>query len=128
MFPLHVVLLGPVAGPAARACAASLLGHTLLEALLHGMRHPPFVCAYVPAGSFKRAAPIYLAGILIGCYAFAAIERAALASRTGIAILIAALALTAILLRRGDRASRRNPNDIEIDEAPEGAVRLGLGG
>jgi hypothetical protein len=125
LLPLHVVLLGPQLAGLHAVCGL-LLAQTLLEALCYGMRHPPFVCAYVPAGSFKRAAPIYFAGIVVGCLAFAALERAAFHSEIGTGILLAALVAIALVLRWRDGHSRREPVDVEIDQAPDGAVRLDL--
>lgn len=125
MLPLHVVLLGRDLALLHALCGFAL-AVTLLEALLHGIRHPPFVCAYVPGGSFKRAAPIYLVGLVTGCYLFAALERTAFTSRTGSAVLFAALGLTTMFLRWRDRASRHEAPDLEIDLAPDAAVTMDL--
>jgi hypothetical protein len=122
LFPLHVALLGQHVAVLHALCGLAL-AITVLEALVCGMRQPAFVCTYVPAGSFKRAAPIYLVGILTGCYAFAGFERAALGSRTGAAILFATLGLVTIVLRWRDRAARQKAPDLELDLAPGAAVQ-----
>jgi hypothetical protein len=127
MAPLHVVLLGPQLAVLHALCGAAL-AVSMLEALTCGMRLPPFVCAYVAAGSFKRAAPIYLAGMVTGCYAFAGIERAAFHSAPGGAALIASLGLAALLLRWRDRAARHDAPHVDIDLAPDAAVTMDLRG
>ena len=127
MWPLHVVLLGRDLALLHALCGLAF-SITLLDLLMHGMRHPPFVCAYVPAGSFKRAAPIYLAGVVVGCYLFAGFERAAFTSRAGSAILFGTLGLLTMFLRWRDRAARHQAPDIEVDLAPDAAVTMDLRG
>ena len=122
LVPLHVVLLGPQAAALHALCGLAF-AIALLEALTHAMRHPAFVCAYVPAGSFKRAAPIYLAAAVIGCYAFAGIERAAITTATRAAALLAALGLLTLVLRWRDRRARAARVDIDIELSPEPAVQ-----
>jgi hypothetical protein len=122
LLPLHVVLLGRETAALHALCGLAL-AITLLEALTCGMRHPPFVCAYVPAGSFKRAAPIYLVGTFIACYLFGAIERRALESASGSAVLLGVLGLMTGVLRWRDRATRHQAPDLEIDPGPEPAVQ-----
>lgn len=127
MLPMHAVVMGLEAAVWHAFCGL-VLAIALLEALLHGMRHPAFVCAYVPAGSFKRAAPIYLAGLIVGCYAFAGLERAAFRSATGCVLLIGALAAFTLVLRQRDRRLRGEQTDIEIDLAPDAAQTIDLRG
>jgi hypothetical protein len=122
LLPLHVVLLGWSTGLLHALCGFAL-ATVLLEALFYGIGHPPFICAYVPAGSFKRAMPIYFAGVVVGCSLIAGIERAAISHRHGSAILLATLAVVALALGWGDRRGRQTPVDVEIDLAPDPAVQ-----
>lgn len=125
LFPAHVVLFG-LETALLHAAAGLAFAFALLAALCHRMAHPPFVCAYVPATSMKRAAPIYLAGLLLACHVFAGFERAALRSTTGFVVLVGALIGLALLLGLRDRRDSSDAPPIEIDQTPEGAVRLGL--
>jgi MFS family permease len=127
MLPLHVILLGPRLAMLHALCGLAI-AVVLLDALTCGLRRLPFVCAYVAAGSFKRAAPIFLAGGLVGCYAFAGIERAASQRALGVAALIAVLGLVAWLLRWWGRAGRHDAPDLDIDLAPDAVVTMDLRG
>lgn len=125
--PLHVVVFG-ARGALLHALCGLLTSWLLLEALCYGLRQPPFACGYLPAGSFKRAAPIYLAAVIVSCYTFAGIERAAITSDVGAAVLFATLLGGGFLIRMLDRRSRQHPVEIDIDEMPETFQRLDLSG
>ena len=79
----------------------------------------------MPLPFVHRNAPIYLAGVVVGCYAFAGIERAASRSSLGSAALIATLGLITFVLRWRDRAAMRGeqPFDgVEIVVAREEGI------
>jgi hypothetical protein len=71
----------------------------------------------------KRAMPMYAAGVLAGCYVFAAIERLAMTSAAGFAVLAASLVAALVLLRWRDAIARRHSVPLEIEAPPDGAMQ-----
>lgn len=112
--PLHALALGPSLALAHIGCGI-LLALVLLEIAFLGYRHVPFASSYVPSGNAIGRSPLYLVAFLVATYAFAWLERLALASASG--MLILGICMT--LLLAGLRAASiwRHTTRVAIDWA-----------
>jgi hypothetical protein len=111
------------------ALCGLLIALCILEGLLLGWRKLPFASSYIPTSVLKSLVPIYVVTFLLATYAFAWIERLALTSPIGSAVLIVLLATVFAGLRWTDVWQRRTRIDIELDELPAPATqRLNLSG
>lgn len=124
VFPLIAFALGP--SLALQHAAIGFAGAVLLlEVLLLNYQKIPFTCALVPDESLKALGPIYLVAFVVGAFAFARTQSAALVSAPATITLIAQLLAAAVVCRLIKRWLPR-PGQVEFDAAPEGAQQLGL--
>jgi len=127
LMPVHAVLWGPRVAALHFTCGF-LWALVLVEFLLLGFEKLPFTCSHVPgSANVKVFGALYVAGFLAYSYGFAALERFALASAMGSALLVAGLlvALAGLSVYRRRLLSRR-PGFV-FDELPDPAVvTLGL--
>jgi hypothetical protein len=124
VFPLVAAVLDPLT--AAAHAALGVVGALLmLEALLMTYDNIPFTCSLVPNETLKALAPIYFFAFVLGAFAFARTESAALISLPATATLIAQLA-TAIVVLKLVRRWRGYAARVEFDAVPERTQQLGL--
>jgi hypothetical protein len=126
LFPLYAWMFG--SGVAlVHFVSGVLVLFALLDALLLGFRKLPFACSYVPDGSLKALAPIYVLGFLAATYGLVWLERLALGSAAGTVGFLGGLTTLVVSLRVVDFFQRRQRSLIDFDELPEPATqRLGL--
>ncbi len=127
LLPAQAILWGPRVA-LLHFAAGSLWAAILLEVLLLGFRKLPFASSHVPgSANVKVFGAAYFVGFLAYAYGFASLERAALDSGAGTAILLGALtfALTSLAIYRARLLSRRR--GFVFDEfADPAVVTLGL--
>ena len=126
LLPLHVLLFEPIT-----AVIHSLLGFLFATAILDlmflGYRKLPFACSHVPIENPKLLWPAAAASFLVVAYGFGYIERLALATPTGKAVLGAMLGAIVLVTKLIDRAQRRERLPVNFHEGPAPATqRLGL--
>jgi hypothetical protein len=126
LLPLNVAFFGVITA-LVHSLYCFLFTVAVLDALFLGYRKMPFACSYLPLGDPKLVWPIGAIIFLLVPYAFAYIERSALASPSSAVMFGAALGAIALLIKAADRARRRERWPITFDEAPALATqRLGL--
>jgi hypothetical protein len=126
LLPLHILLFGPVT-----AVIHSLLGLLFATATLDGMflgyRKLPFACSHVPIENPRLLWPAAAASFLVVAYSFGYIERFALQTLTGTAVLGAILGAIVLMTKLIDRAQRCERRPVNFHEGPVPATqRLGL--
>ena len=126
LFPLGVSILG-IRDALAHAAIGVMFAVALMEVLFVRTRQLPLVSQYVPGGNLKKLGPIGVIAFFVFAYTFATIERAALASTEGTAIMFGALAAIFVAARVADRWKARDRVAIAFEEPPEIATQwLGL--
>jgi hypothetical protein len=128
LLPLHMWFL-PERTVAAHLAVGAIFSIAAVEALFTGFRTVPFAASYVPAGNVKALGPIGFVTFVLFVSGFARIERAALATDEGLAMLVAGLFSIAIGFRLLDIWLRRGRVVKAFEDAPEPATQwLGLSG
>lgn len=124
--PIYAMSLG-LRRAGAHALLGTLLGAVLLQLSMLGADRLPLACAYVPSGTLKTRGPVYLFVGVAVIYWIGWLERAALASVTGLGTFVAvATTIYAVLGFIGSRqADARNPGEVEAPP-DETTQRLGL--
>jgi hypothetical protein len=126
LLPLHVALFGFAVG-LVHALLGCLFAVAALDAVFISYRKVPFACAYLPLGDPKLLWSGGAAALLLVPYAFAVVERAALASPLRTAGFAAALCGIVLAIRIIDRVRRRERQQLDFDERPAPPTqRLGV--
>ncbi|MEZ5404140.1 MAG: serine hydrolase domain-containing protein [Bryobacteraceae bacterium] len=117
-------VIWPVWAAAVHLVALSLLGIVLVEISLASFPKIPFTCSYQPGKSgFNIAALAYVA-VALPVVTAARLERQALRSPEGVAILLAALAAAAFAARwRNSLSGQEEGRMLEFDDRAEPAVQ-----
>jgi len=103
--------------------AGLLAGMIVLELLLITFRRPAFACSYLPGGVKAPLLPFALAGFAGVTYAFATIERIALANEGGTWRLLIGLAIAMSAARAIDLWKRRRRIGVVFNELPDPATQ-----
>ncbi len=128
LLPLHLWLLSRDTAITHFAIGA-VFSVVVVEALFVGFRNIPFAASYTPAGNVKTLGPLAFVAFVLFLNAFVRIERAALDTLDGSAILLASLAIAVGLLRVLDLWVQRGRQPLTFDDQPEVATQwLGLSG
>lgn len=119
---LHVIVLGPrlamLHGAIGLALAALAIG-----ASFHREQRLAFVSTYPPGGNVKLRGVLALAAVWVASFAFAALERSALASVPGTLTLLTALVAPSFVLSVIERRTRRVGSTLEIEDRETQAVQ-----
>jgi len=126
LFPAHLLMWG--ARVALLHFTAGLLASlAVAAALFSGFRKIPFTCSSVPGKSSVRLAwPIYVLLFLAGTFGLAAVERVALETPTGSALLLGILFVILILLGIRGRWKAAAARSLVFFEEPDRTQALGL--
>ena len=126
LLPLHVALFGFATG-LVHAFLGCLFSVAALDALFLGYRKVPFACTYLPLGDPKLLWSGGAAALLVVPYAFALVERAAVASPAPTVALAATLSGFVLAIKIFDRVRRRERQQLDFDERPAPPTqRLGV--
>jgi hypothetical protein len=126
LLPLHILIFGPVIA-VIHSLFGFLFATATLDGLFLGYRKLPFACSHVPIENPKLLWPAAAASFLLVAYGFGYIERFALETLTGTAVLGAILVAIVLMTKFIDRAQRRERRPVNFHEGPVPATqRLGL--
>jgi hypothetical protein len=118
----HALVLGPrIAG--LHLLFGIVIALILIDLLLLGVRTLPFVSSYEPPTNMKFVLPMGIILFFAFSYGLAAIERAALRSPDGMAVLLGVFVLVFAALRAADVWQRRTRIPIEWTEMPASAAQ-----
>lgn len=127
LLPAHLWVLGAGTG-LAHLAAGLVVALGLMEFLFLRPRAYPLVASYVPVANLKFAGPLVVAGVLLGAYALAYVERLLLTSARATVISLAVAAALLMLARLIDRWAAGAAPEMTFEELPEDVLRLDLGG
>jgi hypothetical protein len=126
LLPLHVALFGFVVG-LVHGLLGCLFSMAALDAVFLTYRKVPFACTYLPLGDPKLLWSGGAAALLLVPYAFALVERTALASPVRAAGFAAALGGIVLAIKVVDAVRRRERQQLDFDERPAPPTqRLGV--
>jgi hypothetical protein len=126
LIPLAVSALGR-RGALAHAAIGLMFAIAAIEVAFVRAQQLPLVSQYVPGGNFKKVGPIGGIAFFVFAYIFAAIERRALASVEGTAIMLGVLAAIFVVARVVDVWKRDARATAAFEEPPDTATQwLGL--
>jgi len=126
LLPLHVALFGFVVG-LVHALLGCLFSVAALDAVFLSYRKAPFACTYLPLGDPKLLWSGGASALLLVPYAFALVERAALAAPVSAAAFAATLGGIVLAIKIIDGVHRREREQVDFDERPAPPTqRLGV--
>jgi hypothetical protein len=126
LLPLHVLAMGPMLA-VLHSSFGLLMALLLVEASLLGYRRLPFASSYVPTSEMTTHGGVFLLVTFAGVSTVAWLEREALSTATGTAVLFS-VTLTLWAIIRGVAVwQRRDGDELELDEVVDlPTLRFGL--